>query len=184
MYPVFNLPMYVFNLPISKWSQLLHWNLLLIEITMRSKLPRRTAESLKLGHTMTFAWHFCFWACFCFPCCPEHLSLFSIVIQIQPVLQSSGQIPSWWIQISLILKPPMPYCLCHTICALSPAEFSIYKPLALHVSHVYLPWKHICSHAFYFPRSSQYLMQYHDTVRNQVFLLDAIICTWCHNLNV
>lgn len=133
MYSVFNLPMYVFNLPISKWSQLLHWNLfLLIEITMRSKSPRRTAESLKLGHTMTFAWHFCFWACFCFPCCPECLPLSSIVIQIQPVLQSSGQIPSWWVQISPISKPPMPYCLCHTICALSTAEFSIYKPLALH----------------------------------------------------
>lgn len=25
---------------------------------------------------MTFAWHFCFWACFCFPCCLECLPLF------------------------------------------------------------------------------------------------------------
>ena len=44
---------------------------------MRSKSPLRTAGSLKLGHTMTFAWHFCFWACFCFPCCLECLPLFS-----------------------------------------------------------------------------------------------------------
>lgn len=41
-------------------------------ITMRSKSPHRTAESLKLGHAMTFAWHFCFGACSCFPCCLEY----------------------------------------------------------------------------------------------------------------
>lgn len=133
MYSVFNLPMHVFNLPPSKGSRLLHWNLfLLVEITRRSKSPCRTAESLKWGHTMTFAWHFCFGVCSCFPRCPECLLLSSLVIQIQQVLQSSGQIPSWWVQISPVSKPSRPYCRCHTICALSAAEFSVYKPLALH----------------------------------------------------
>lgn len=58
---------------------------------------------------MTFAWHFSFQACFCSPCCLECLPLSSIVIQIQAILQSSGQILWWWIQPRLILpisKPP------------------------------------------------------------------------------
>lgn len=169
--------MYVFNLPISKWSQLLHWNLfLLIEITMRSKSPPRTAESLKLGHTMTFAWHFCYGACFCFPCCPECIPLSSTVIQTSP----SKLRPNPFLMNTDLTHLEVPVALLsvsHNLCTFH-CRIQYLQATCSSLSHMLtFPENVSAPMLFTLLRSSQYLMQYHNPARNQVLLLDAIICT-------
>lgn len=156
--------------------------MLLTQITMSSTSPHRSAESLKLGHTMTFAWHFCFPACFCSPCCLECLPFASIVMQIQPILQSSGQILSWWIQPRLILpisKPPLSCRLCHTIW-----QFLFQSSVFInHVLNCFICVSFTFSenlfppHAFYF---SEILMEFYVTSGHSK---KSRITTWCPNLH-
>lgn len=93
---------------------------------------------------MTFAWHFCFQACFCFPCSLESLPVSSVVIQIQPILQSSSQILSWWILSMWIFPVSQPCCPFVRVIQCGTSKLSIYKSLVLNY-FIYMkfcfPWK-------------------------------------------
>lgn len=109
------------------------------------------------------------------------LPLSSTVIQIQPILQSSGQILPWWIQPTRSWPSLSPAALLSVSqnLAFSISELSIYKSLVLNcLIHISFAFSEKSSNPMYyfFWASSWGLRQYQDIAKSQELLLNVIIC--------
>lgn len=109
------------------------------------------------------------------------LPLSSTVIQIQPILQSSGQILPWWIQPMRswpFLSPVAMLSVSHNL-ALSISELSIYESLVLNCFVcISFDFSEESSNPmfYFFFASSWYPRPYQDIAKTQELLLNVIIC--------